>query len=175
METKNCITCKEDKPLDQFSKCSRKPDGKQPSCKACNKITNAKFREKRPAYQGKYYHTPDGHKAKLKAQAKFWSKAGGGIYVLINKVNNNIYVGQTSQFNRREVEWRMYTRNPHLMSRYLNQSFKDAIVRYGHESFEWKVIEEMPNATLRQRRQRENHYIETFSLITEVYNTNKNK
>ena len=175
METKNCITCKEDKPLDQFSKCSRKPDGKQPSCKACNKITNAKFREKRPGYQVKYYYTPDGHKAKLKAQAKFWSKAGGGIYVLINKVNNNIYVGQTSQFNRREVEWRMYTRNPHLMSRYLNQSFKDAIVRYGHESFEWKVIEEMPNATLRQRRQRENHYIETFSLITEVYNKNKNK
>ena len=175
METKNCITCKEDKPLDQFSKCSRKPDGKQPSCKECNKITNAKFREKRPTYQVKYYNTPTGNKAKLKAQKKFWSKAGGGIYVLINKVNKHVYVGQTSQFNRRSVEWKMYSKNPGAFSRYLSQHFKDAIVQYGQESFEWKIIEKMPDSTLKERKKRENYYIDLFSHITEVYNRIKNR
>ena len=174
-QLKTCTTCKEDKTLDQFSKASRRPDGLQTSCKACNKIANAKFREQRPRYQKNYYRTDNGHKAKLEAQKRFWEKDGGGIYILVNKVNNKVYIGQTSQFKRREVEWGMYTRNPKFFSKYMNERLKMEVESFGVDSFEWMILEPMPDSTLKQRRAMENKFIDAFSKITEVYNKNKNK
>jgi len=54
METKKCLRCKTEKTIDQFSK-------NQQECKACNKITNAKFREKRPDYWSEYVSNPETH------------------------------------------------------------------------------------------------------------------
>ena len=51
---KRCLTCGEEKELDQFSKNSRAKDLKQQSCKSCNREVNRKFRERRPEYQKKY-------------------------------------------------------------------------------------------------------------------------
>ena len=174
-QLKTCITCKEDKTLDNYSKASRRPDGKQPSCKACNKITNAKFREKRPAYQKKYYYSPTGHINKLKAQEVFWSKDGGGIYMVYNKINTNVYIGQTNKFKRREVEWAVYINNLEGFSRYVNDDFKKDIEKYGKENFVFEIVERMPDASSRQRKIRENFYIELFGKITNTYNKISNR
>jgi hypothetical protein len=176
METKNCITCKEDKPLDQFSKCSRLPDGKQPSCKECNKITNAKFREKRPKYQTNYYqNNPQGRRNMIDATQRYYDAEGGGIYLLINKENGKVYVGQTSQYNRRKNEWNTYPTNPVKWGRFLNKELYDDCVHYGPDAFEWKILERMPDSTLKQRRERENFYIDVFSLTNRLYNKIKNR
>ena len=174
-QLKTCITCGEHKPLEQYSKASRRPDGLQASCKACNKISNRKFRESRPEYQNKYYRTPDGHKAKLKAQQKFWEKDGGGIYIIKNKENGKVYIGQTSKYNRREIEWKVYFTHPDGHSHYLNAMFFEDVKHYGIEAFEFIRLEPMLNATTYQRKKRENFYINLFSLVGQVYNVTRNK
>lgn len=36
---KTCVTCKLEKPLDEFNKLARAKDGKQPRCRDCHKLT----------------------------------------------------------------------------------------------------------------------------------------
>jgi len=170
MEKKTCQQCKEDKSLDQFSKCSAKPDGLQIACKACNKINNKKFRDKRPKYQDEYRATPKGRAIKKRTAKRFFDNRGGGIYCMLNKLTNSIYIGQTSQFTRREIEWRMYPKDPKKYRKYMGSALRADVEKYGHENFEWRIIEVMKDSTVKQRRLREKNYIEAFSLITNVYN-----
>jgi len=143
METKVCVRCKEDKPLDQYSKSSRAKDGLQTACKDCNKVTNAKFRKKRPAYQNKYYNTEKGKANKLKALNKMWDSEGAGIYRVINKVTGTIYIGSTTQYVRRRHEWHTYLSNPEEHRRYFSDRMYDDALKYGKEVFEWEKIEPM--------------------------------
>ncbi len=48
IQTKNCCTCKQDKPVDQFYGDKRKKDGLYPRCKACHKAANDACRKKNP-------------------------------------------------------------------------------------------------------------------------------
>jgi len=143
METKVCVRCKEDKPLDQYSKSSRAKDGLQTACKDCNKVTNAKFRKKRPAYQNKYYNTEKGKANKLKALNKMWDSEGAGIYRVINKVTGTIYIGSTTQYVRRRHEWHTYLSNPEEHRRYFSDRMYDDALKYGKEVFEWEKLEPM--------------------------------
>ena len=175
METKYCHKCDTERSVEEFSKSKLSKDGFQTQCKHCNKIANKRFRKARPEYQHKYYHTPSGRKAKLAAQKAYYDSRGGGIYVIVNKVDGSVYVGQTTQFMRREHEWSTYMSEERWMKRYMSQAFKNAIESYGKESFEWMVLEKIANPTPYKLRKRENFYIEKFSLITNVYNLRKNK
>lgn len=141
--TKVCQQCKEEKPLDQYSKCSKFEDGKQKACKACNKLNNAKFRKTRPAYQHKYYQTEKGKENKLKALRKAWNSEGSGVYRIVNKANGWIYIGSTKQLSRRRLEWTSYLNNLELHRRYLSDQMFADVVKYGVDAFEWSILEKM--------------------------------
>lgn len=143
METKVCVRCKEEKTVDQFSKSRAAKDGLQTGCKACNKITNAKFRDKRPAYQNKYYKTEKGKKNKLKALNKMWDSEGSGIYKIVNKETGCIYIGSTLQLARRRIEWATYLGNPDQHKRYFSDKMLEDTKRYGADAFEWTPLEKM--------------------------------
>lgn len=141
--TKECQVCREDKPLDQFSKNSKAKDLKQAACKACNKKTNAKFRNKRPAYQNNYYNTEKGRANKIKALNKMWDSEGAGIYRIRNKVTGTVYIGSTTQYARRRFEWASYLNNPKDHRRYFSDRMYNDAMKYGREVFEWEKIEPM--------------------------------
>ena len=174
MSTKFCHNCSTDKPTQEFSKCSNCRDGLQTYCKACNKKANAKFRKEKPEYQKQYWSTPKGHQIRYRASQRYYSKDSGGIYIIKNLINGNIYVGQTSQFTRREVEWRAYLNNPHLRPLYMNEFFRAEVDKYGIQNFEWKILETLENATESELRKRERFYIKVFSKIATLYNKQHN-
>ena len=45
MGEKRCCTCKQAKPLDAFNRLARSKDGRQPSCRECNRAWHAANRE----------------------------------------------------------------------------------------------------------------------------------
>lgn len=170
---KCCVQCGEEKPADQFSKNSRAKDGLQTACKACNKVNNAKFRQTKPQYQKQYWGTPRGHERRKEAQQKFFDKKGGGIYVIKNKVTGKIYVGETTQLQRREVEWRMYLNN--LNTDHSRKLMAEDMEKYGIEGFEMIIVEQMgSNPTKEELKKRERYYVKLFKKIGEVYNTHWN-
>lgn len=140
---KTCQTCKKEKELKEYSKGRRNEDGLQKSCKACNKAVNAKFRAKRPQYQKKYYNTPKGKKNKVDALQRMWSKEGGGIYRVINRVTGTIYIGSTTQYVRRRMEWTTYLNNPEDHRRYFSDRMYEDALKYGKDAFEWEKVEPM--------------------------------
>lgn len=141
--TKVCQVCGEDKPIDQYSKNSRAKDLKQAACKSCNKKANARFRDKRPAYQNDYYKTERGKTNKLKAVNKMWDSEGAGIYRVINKKTGTIYIGSTTQYARRRMEWATYLNNPEDHRRYFSDKMYSDAIKYGKDAFKWEKIEPM--------------------------------
>ena len=140
---KRCLTCGEEKELDQFSKNSRAKDLKQQSCKSCNREVNRKFRERRPEYQKKYYSTPKGKKNKIEALQRMWNSEGGGIYRVINNVTGTIYIGSTTQYARRRMEWHTYLNSPEDHRRYFGDKMYEDALKYGKDAFEWQKVEPM--------------------------------
>lgn len=66
---KTCTKCGETKPEAEFSKDSHRPDGLRTSCRACNKIANAKWRADNPDKEKsrgakRYADNPDREKAR---------------------------------------------------------------------------------------------------------------
>ena len=168
METKYCSQCREDKPLDQFSKLSSSKDGKQPQCKSCNKVNNARFRKKRPKYQNQYYQTETGRINKRKALDKAWDSLGAGVYVIVNKESGSVYVGESHQLQRRKLEWSSWINGKmyHLM----NREFAAEIEKYGTDVWEWKVVEVLEKPQKKTLLRKENEYIKIYSKITNVLN-----
>jgi len=170
---KCCVQCGEEKALDQFSKNSRAKDGLQGACKACNKANNAKFRKEKPEYQRQYWGTPKGYENRYRALQKFFDKKGGGIYIIKNKVTGKIYVGETTQLNRREIEWRMYL--THLNTDHSKKLMGEDVEKYGIDAFEMIVIEQMgSDVTKKELLKRERYYVKLFKKVGEVYNTQWN-
>ncbi len=67
----DCIQSGQPQPIDNFSNHHRYPDGKQPQCKTCLNLTNAKYRKTkaRKVSQTKYNHS-----AKARATNKIYSQ-----------------------------------------------------------------------------------------------------
>jgi len=171
METKVCQVCKEDKPLDQYSKNSRAEDGKQAACKACNKITNDKFRKKRPQYQNKYYKTEKGKINKLKALYKKWDSEGSGVYRIVNKETGWIYIGSSLQLARRRMEWHTYLNNPEQHKRFFAPKMLEDAVKYGEDAFEWSALEVIEGKTKKEIVAREFEIIKLLVKTgVKVYN-----
>jgi len=169
---KTCLQCKEVKPLDQFSKSSRGKDGLQGACKACNKINNAKFRKDKPQYQKQYWGTPRGAKLRYEASQRFYDSKGAGVYAIKNKVTGKIYIGETLQLQRREVEWRMYITK--LNTDHSRKLLGEDVQKYGIEAFEMFILEKVENPTKELLKKRERFYVKLFKKIGEVYNTQWN-
>lgn len=65
----------------------------------------------------------------------------GIIYLVTNKINNKVYVGQTiNTLNRRRINHLAAARNEND-----NLYFHRAIKKYGEENFDWKVLDKANN------------------------------
>ena len=95
---KQCNKCSIEKPLSEFSKCSRLKDGLQAYCKQCVKETNARWNNNnklRIKQYDKYYK----HQCKL----PYW--------IVYQLPNANNYIGQTNQPQLRMNNHKLNGRN----------------------------------------------------------------
>lgn len=86
------------------------------------------------------------------------------IYVATNQANGKKYIGQTAQSLTQR-------KNHHIRSALLKRygtHFHRALVKYGADSFEWKIIEEC--ADRNKLNEREKYYISKFGTFTNGYN-----
>lgn len=89
----------------------------------------------------------------------------GVIYIITNKINNKVYIGQTIQpLNKR---WEGHCRkafNPNEA----NMAIKKAIFKYGKENF---IIKELEKCTLDKIDEREIYYINLYNSYNTGYNS----
>ena len=90
---------------------------------------------------------------------------GCGIYKILNKINNKIYVGQSEDIDRRWEQHKYGKGNKHLRSSFL---------KYGLINFEFTILEECENdkSILTQKEQ---YYIDLFECYNPQKGYNKNK
>ncbi len=83
------------------------------------------------------------------------------IYIHINKINNKVYIGQTSQFppSKRWLGGEGYQNCP---------KFYNAIKKYGWDNFEHIILEK--GLTLIQANEKEQYYIKLYNSIDNGYN-----
>lgn len=92
----------------------------------------------------------------------------GIIYMVTNKINNKIYIGQTiNTLTRRK--------NNHIGAAQRNQDnlyFHRAIRKYGEESFKWKVVEEIISENLEELKEKLNNKEIYYISLYNSNNTN---
>ena len=87
----------------------------------------------------------------------------GIIYIITNKVNSKVYIGQT----RKSLSERMR----HHFSKYETcKKLKKATEQYGKDNFLYSVLELVPYSELNDR---ETFYIEKYNSIENGYNIKK--
>lgn len=67
MSTKICTKCKLDKPLSDFYKLTRAPDGHQYHCKACSAVYVTAWLKRHPEYSRRKEHWRKRNRAKYNA------------------------------------------------------------------------------------------------------------
>ncbi len=85
------------------------------------------------------------------------------IYVHINKINKQAYVGQTLQ--KPEYRWGVNGKG------YIKQDFYKAILKYGWDNFEHIILEE--NLTQDEANEKEKYYIAKYDSYYHGYNENE--
>ena len=89
-----------------------------------------------------------------------------GIYKIINKLNNQIYIGSSIHINRRLNEHKSSLKNNKHYNKFLQNSYN----KYGKEHFDFKILEECDNLL-----EREQYYIDTlkptYNLLPLAYRT----
>lgn len=87
----------------------------------------------------------------------------GIIYIITNKVNGKVYIGQT----RKALSERMR----HHFSKYETcTKLKEAITSYGKDNFTYNVLELVPYSKLNER---EAYYIAQYNSVSNGYNIKK--
>ena len=82
--TKQCTSCRKTLPYERFSKNSAAKDGKQFSCKDCNKKTNRKFRtEINPHHHAQWQRANPDRIVELVSKYRKADK-GGCVYYITN-------------------------------------------------------------------------------------------
>lgn len=85
-----------------------------------------------------------------------------GIYKIINKLNNKIYIGQSNNIERRykdHFEWPKY-----------KQDIDKAIINEGKDNFTFEIIEE---CNLNELTEREKYWIQYYNSFEDGYNMTK--
>ena len=87
------------------------------------------------------------------------------IYKIINKTNNQVYIGQTIDFERRKYEHlnRYNLQESKVESSYLYRAMR----KYGIENFEFLILEETEKEKLNDL---EKHYIKEYNSFYNGYN-----
>lgn len=85
----------------------------------------------------------------------------GIIYKATNKINGKEYIGQS------KYSLNMRKKSHKKEMKYTSVYFHNALKKYGFESFDWEVIEEVPNENLCEK---EIYYIDKFNSFKNGYN-----
>ncbi len=119
---KKCPMCKTKKEPQFFTKDKTKKDGLYAICKACRKIKRKK----------RYEKDYDVMKQRLQNMT-------GGIYIIKNKKENKIYVGQSIMIEQRRTQHFTDLRG----KRHQNKELQEDFSRLGEEEFEHQVYQEV--------------------------------
>jgi len=165
---KICITCKQELPLEQFSKDKTKKDGLQCVCKQCNKQYLKQYYQENSEHFKQYnkqwkQDNPERHKQHVK---QLNSSIKPGIYMVKCLLNGDCYIGQskrpyqrkTQHFTNCKTDGSKTSTNPQL---------QHDLKQYGKNAFVFGVIE---HCELEQLSERETYWINQFQP---TYNTNK--
>lgn len=90
----------------------------------------------------------------------------GIIYIITNKINNKVYIGQTIQ--PLKDRWYRHCQQKSLSDSELNMSIKRAILKYGKQNFNIEVLEECDKSILNDR---EIFYIKKYDSYKNGYNS----
>ena len=86
------------------------------------------------------------------------------IYQIVNKINNKIYIGQTTRSNiNRRISEHKYSIKDENKNTYLLNAFK----KYGFENFEFSIIENNIN-TLEDLNDAEKYWIKWYDSISGI-------
>lgn len=138
---KTCNQCNKSKPISEFYKRSKSPDGLQFKCKACFKVINQNFREAKPEYQFEWYKK---NWDKWLAYMAEWHKENtlandshSAVYYIINP-EQKVYVGSTqTSFNSRKSAHKAQYQSKARSLPLLHKSFDT----YGWDKHKWVVMD----------------------------------
>lgn len=91
-----------------------------------------------------------------------------GIYKFENKINHNIYVGQSVDIERRYKDHINRAKNNHQGNSEFNSVLHQAIRKYGIENFTFEIIEECSKDLLNER---EKYWIQYYNSYNNGYNS----
>lgn len=89
----------------------------------------------------------------------------GIIYIITNKLNNKVYIGQTIQ-NLKD-RWYRHCQKKCLSKAESNMAIKRAILKYGKENFTIEILETCDSSMLNER---ERFYISKYDSYKRGYN-----
>lgn len=92
----------------------------------------------------------------------------GYIYMIQNKINGHVYIGQTKQ--KPEVRWKQHIKvafSDAPSFKIQKYALQQAIEKYGVDNFDFIVLEEVDNNLLNQREQ---YWISTYNSYYNGYN-----
>ena len=87
-----------------------------------------------------------------------------GIYKIVNKINNKIYIGQTKDIIKR------FTRHKSNVVNKINHTLYDSMRCYGIENFEFIIIEKIEN--INKLNEREQYWIDYYKSYDRNYGYN---
>ena len=148
---KKCGKCKVEKPLTEFSKNNKNPDGHQLACKSCNAKYYAENKEKIAKRDAKYYAENKEEIAKYSAKyraenkeeiAKYHARRKAEqpncVYQIKNLENSKVYIGETT---RGVLRWKRHLADLRG-NRHRNKLLQADFDKYGEEAFEWSILKE---------------------------------
>ena len=88
-----------------------------------------------------------------------YAEGFGVVYMIKNKINNRVYIGQTTQYKRRKKDhFKELSKNKHI-----NCELQQDYNKYGNDAFEISILKECCN--LQERLDFEKYYIDYYGGI----------
>jgi hypothetical protein len=172
MDQKLCDRCEIVKALTAFSKRKASKDGLQNYCKECNKVNNTQYRKDNPNFFMEWYNRNEDNRIKAKFNnSKSHARWGGGVYLVINKPEEKMYIGVTNKLARRKIEhWNQ--KELGKLSSGLKELYED-MKRIGRDNFEFVILELVDPNNEALLFTRENWWLNFFSnKDLSLYNRN---
>jgi len=178
---KTCIKCKEEKPFSEFGRDRSRKDGHNPYCKIChngrlrewrlkNKDHYKEYKKIQNKHNKQYYRSYYlKHKKKINLNhSNYYKKQPSAIYIIVNKKNGRIYVGETTMIGVRIADHKRHLR----LKNHPNKSIQNDCNKHSLDVFDFQVIEEHPpDADKSLLVERERYFINKYKEEgKELYN-----
>jgi len=88
-----------------------------------------------------------------------------GIYCILNKSNNKVYIGQSKDCNKRLINHKTRLKN----NKHSNEHLQSAFNKYGLENFTYSIIEECNQESIDER---EIYWIQYYNSFNKDFGYN---